>query len=136
MKKDHYIGVDISKKTIDVAIYVKNPTGKFPIPHETFQNGNNGFKEMNRWLRSKGVAISKSFFCMEATGTYTYELCLFLEKHKVSYSVQSPLHLKRSFGLTHGKNDKVDAARIAYYAYLHREDIKESRLYSLIAYAS
>ena len=130
MKKDHYIGVDISKKTIDVAIYVKNPTGKFPIPHETFQNGNDGFKEMNRWLRSKGVAISKSFFCMEATGTYTYELCLFLEKHKVSYSVQSPLHLKRSFGLTHGKNDKVDAGRIAYYAYLHREDIKESRLAS------
>jgi hypothetical protein len=29
MKKDHYIGVDNSKKTIDVAIYVKNPTGKF-----------------------------------------------------------------------------------------------------------
>ena len=62
MKKDHYIGVDISKKTIDVAIYVKNPTDKFPIPHETFQNGNDGFKEMNRWLRSKGVAISK-YWC-------------------------------------------------------------------------
>ena len=130
MKKDYYIGVDISKKSIDVAIYVKNPTGKFPIPHETFQNGNDGFKEMNRWLRSKGVTISKSFFCMEATGTYTYELCLFLEEHKVPYSVQSPLHLKRSFGLTHGKNDKVDAGRIAYYAYLHREDIKVSRLAS------
>jgi transposase len=65
---------------------------------------------------------------MEATGHYTYDLCLFLEQQEVSYSVQSPLHLKRSFGLTHGKNDKVDAYRIASYAYLHREDIKLSKL--------
>jgi transposase len=65
---------------------------------------------------------------MEATGHYTYDLCLFLEQQEVSYSVQSPLHLKRSFGLTHGKNDKVDAYRIASYAYLHREDIKLSQL--------
>ena len=67
---------------------------------------------------------------MEATGNYTYELCLFLEQQSVDYSIQSPIHLKRSFGLTHGKNDKVDASRIAYYAYLHREDIKLSKLAS------
>ena len=67
---------------------------------------------------------------MEATGNYTYELCLFLEQQSVDYSIQSPLHLKRSFGLTHGKNDKVDASRIAYYAYLHRDDIKSSKLAS------
>ena len=67
---------------------------------------------------------------MEATGNYTYELCLFLEQQSVDYSIQSPLHLKRSFGLTHGKNDKVDASRIAYYAYLHRDDIKLSKLAS------
>ena len=28
MEKDHYIGVDISKRTIDVAIYVKNQVKK------------------------------------------------------------------------------------------------------------
>ena len=61
---------------------------------------------------------------------YTYELCLFLEQLGAAYSIQSPLHLKRSFGLTHGKNDKVDAFRIAYYVYLHREDIKLFKLVS------
>ena len=128
MKKDHYIGVDISKKTIDVAIFVKDTHRSTSLPHESFQNSEEGFKDMKRWLRKQNVALSKSLVCMEATGTYTYELCLFLERQGVSYSVQSPLHLKRSFGLTHGKNDKVDAARIAYYAYLHRDDIKLSRL--------
>lgn len=128
MKKDHYIGVDISKKTIDVAIFVKDTHRSTSLPHESFQNSEEGFKDMKRWLRKQNVALSKSLVCMEATGTYTYELCLFLERQGVSYSVQSPLHLKRSFGLTHGKNDKVDAARIAYYAYLHRDDIKLSKL--------
>ena len=130
MEKDHYIGVDISKKTIDVAIYVKGQAKKGTFPHETFQNTAEGFKDMKRWLRKQGVVLSKSLFCMEATGNYTYELCLFLEQIGVAYSIQSPLHLKRSFGLTHGKNDRVDASRIAYYAYLHREDIKLSRLAS------
>ena len=130
MEKDHYIGVDISKKTIDVAIYVKNQAKKGAFPHETFQNTAEGFKDMKRWLRKQNAVLSKSLFCMEATGNYTYELCLFLEQLGVAYSIQSPLHLKRSFGLTHGKNDKVDASRIANYAYLHRENIKLTKLAS------
>lgn len=130
MEKDHYIGVDISKRTIDIAIYVKSQAKKGTFPHETFSNTEEGFKEMKKWLRKQHVVLSKSLFCMEATGNYTYELCLFLEQLGVAYSIQSPLHLKRSFGLTHGKNDKVDASRIAYYAYLHREDIKLSKLAS------
>ena len=77
MKKDHYIGVDISKKTIDVAIYVKSKNSKDTYPHETFENSSSGFNKMSKWLRKQGIALSKSLFCMEATGSYTYELCLF-----------------------------------------------------------
>lgn len=127
MQKDFYIGVDISKKTIDVAIYKKEKASKASVC-EKFPNSPDGFKEMKRWLRKSGVSLTNALFCMEATGHYTYDLCLFLEQQEVSYSVQSPLHLKRSLGLTHGKNDKVDAYRIASYAYLHREDIKLSKL--------
>ena len=127
MQKDFYIGVDISKKTIDVAIYKKEKSSKASVC-EKFSNSPDGFKEMKRWLHKCGVSLTNALFCMEATGHYTYDLCLFLEQQEVSYSVQSPLHLKRSFGLTHGKNDKVDAYRIACYAYLHREDIKLSKL--------
>lgn len=129
MKKKHFIGVDISKKTIDVAVYKKESVKNSTLC-EKFLNSLEGFKEMKKWLRKHAVSLTDSLFCMEATGHYTYEFCLFLEQHKVAYSVQSPLHLKRSFGLTHGKNDKVDAYRIAYYAYLHREDIKLSKLAS------
>ena len=53
MKKDHYIGVDISKKTFDVAVYVNSKASKCSFPHESFNNSEEGFKEMrsvNRML--------------------------------------------------------------------------------------
>ena len=89
MEKDHYIGVDISKRTIDVAIYVKNQVKKGAFPHETFSNSEDGFKDMKRWLRKQNAVLPKSLFCMEATGNYTYELCLFLEQQSVDYSIPS-----------------------------------------------
>ena len=58
----------------------------------------------------------------ENTGIYSFDLCLNLESAGIDYCCFNPLHLKRSFGLTRGKNDKVDAWRIAYYCYLHREE--------------
>jgi transposase len=43
----------------------------------------------------------------------------------------SPLHVKRSFGLTRGKNDKVDSYLISKYAYLHREELELTKQPSL-----
>ena len=36
----------------------------------------------------------------------------------------SPLEIKRSLGIVSGNNDKVDAQRIAEYAYLKRGQLK------------
>ena len=40
----------------------------------------------------------------------------------------SPLHLKRSLGIARGKSDRVDAQRIAHYAFLHRHELKPTQL--------
>ena len=48
MKKDHYIGVDISKKTFDVAIYVNSKASKGSFLHESFDNSEEGFRDMKR----------------------------------------------------------------------------------------
>ena len=60
---------------------------------------------------------------MEHTGWYTLELCCFLQDQQVAFALYSPLHLKRSLGLARGKNDRVDAQRIAHYAFLHRHKL-------------
>ena len=67
---------------------------------------------------------------MEHTGSYTTALCFWLEEKKWDYCLVSPLHLKRTLGLTRGKNDKVDAQRIAYFSYLYREKLQPTKLAS------
>ena len=65
---------------------------------------------------------------MEHTGWYTLELCCFLQDQQLAFALYSPLHLKRSLGLARGKNDRVDAQRIAHYAFLHRHELKPTQL--------
>jgi transposase len=65
---------------------------------------------------------------MEHTGWYTLELCCFLQDQQLAFALYSPLHLKRSLGIARGKNDRVDAQRIAHYAFLHRHKLTPTQL--------
>ena len=74
------------------------------------------------------LALGQCFFAMEHTGWYTLELCCFLQDQQLGFALYSPLHLKRSLGLARGKNDRVDAQRIAHYAFLHRHELTPTLL--------
>ena len=78
MKFDWFIGIDISKATLDVAFcYQKSPD---KITHQQFPNTPVGFKHLVAWLKKQKVALDLSFFCMEHTGHYTLALCCFLQE--------------------------------------------------------
>jgi transposase len=111
--QNSYVGIDVSKLTIDVSIV----TAANVHEYAQFENGAKGFKELQVWLRNKDFyEIKKSLFCMEHTGLYTRQLVSFLLEQHASVWMESALHLKRSMGMTRGKNDKVDSYRIARYA--------------------
>ncbi len=58
---------------------------------------------------------------MEHTGLYSLKFETFLRKSGVGYCKIPALEIKRSLGMTRGKNDKIDAERIAGYGWLRRE---------------
>lgn len=108
-----YIGIDVSKLTIDVCIIT--PLGE--QDYQQFENNAKDFKRMESWLTKKSYfSYQETLFCMEHTGLYTRELVSFLLQHSAKIWMESALHLKRSMGMTRGKNDKVDSYRIARYA--------------------
>jgi transposase len=108
-----YIGIDVSKLTIDVCIITQN--GK--QDYQQFENTVKDFKRMEQWLLKKDYfSYEASLLCMEHTGLYTRELLSFLLQRQANVWMESALHLKRSMGMTRGKNDKVDSYRIARYA--------------------
>jgi transposase len=128
MKFDWFIGIDVSKATLDVAFTHKdNPE---QLSWQKFDNSIIGFKHLLNWLKKQKVNIKNSLFCMEHTGQYTLALCCFLQEKSLFYTLVSPLHLKKSLGITRGKNDKIDAKRIAQFACLHHRTLKPMQLSS------
>jgi transposase len=81
-------------------------------------------------LRKKHqVAISQSVFCREHTGIYNAHLLTVLQQAKAAIWLEDATHIKWSGGLqpqrrTGGKNDQIDAQRIAQFAYKNREEVK------------
>lgn len=63
-----------------------------------------------KWLKEQNVVVKHTLFCMESTGIYGMELVNFING-KANYFLESPLHIKRSLGLTRGKSDKIFAQR-------------------------
>ena len=60
-------------------------------------------------------------FCAEYTGRYIYPLTVACHEEGVFLWMEDPTRIKNSFGITRGKNDAVDARRIAEYAARHQD---------------
>ena len=114
----NYIGIDVSKLMIDVTILNSNAIQQY----QQFENNLHGFRKFLRWSKLKVPCdFEKSLFCMEHTGLYTRQLLLFLLQHNARVWMESALQIKRSMGMTRGKNDKIDSFRIARYAMTNQD---------------
>jgi len=108
MKLQHIIGADLSKGSIDLFSH------SFQA-HLKIANTASGFRQMLKWLKDQKINSSQAMIVMEHTGLYSYHMEIFLHEHKISFTKVSALAIKRSLGLVRGKNDKIDAQRIARY---------------------
>jgi len=113
MKVLHIIGADLSKKTIDFAT-----SGGI---HIKVSNDSAGYQEFTRWLKKQKIDILTTMIVMEHTGLYSYRLEQFLHKHHISFTKVPAYAIKHSMGMVRGKNDKVDAVRIARYGFEKRD---------------
>lgn len=119
----NFIGIDVSKAKFDLAL-IKD-CDKENMIQAVFENTQKGIKAMTRFLEKEcQVYLSDTIFCMEFTGIYCRPLTTFMTKKECNVWLEMPVNIIRSLGLQRGKNDRVDARRIALYAYKNKEDIK------------
>lgn len=117
MKFSYVIGIDVSKSFIDCCIY---PSEEF----NTFENSIDGYRKLIAWAKKKTkLSLPELFFCFEHTGMYSSMLAKYLTSKQVLYSIIPGLEIKRSMGITRGKDDKVDAKHIALYAYRRKDEL-------------
>jgi len=118
MKISDTVGIDVSKQVIDVRIHTSQAYGQF-------ENTKKGFKAMCRWVYKNSSFLKEEiFFAFEHTGLYSHNLSVYLTDEGIEFAMISGLEIKRSLGLSRGKDDRVDATKIARYAYRLRDEIK------------
>jgi transposase len=118
MEFTFYLGVDVSKHELDFSLRF----GKESLFHKEIPNTLTAIKQFFKELKSvPDFRLEQTLICLEHTGIYNNHLLSFLVKAKASIWLESAVKIKRSIGLVRGKSDKIDAGRIAQYAWEKRE---------------
>lgn len=114
MEFEFFIGIDVSKNELDFAVQ----QGNCFLFHREIANEplaiNSFLKELSKL---PGFKLSKALFCMEHTGIYNNHSLTCLYKKKAQVCLEAATQIRSCMGNIRGKNDKIDAIRIAVYAY-------------------
>ena len=106
------IGIDISSKTLDICIKEDSK-----LDYLVIDNQIKAIRLFFKKFKEKNVIVA-----MENTGRYNWNLYEVLEGFNYKTYVIPPLHLKKSLGLTRGKNDKIDALRICNFIFKNQQE--------------
>lgn len=115
------MGVDVSKSTLDIVIVSEGAEmlhAQIPNQLKTIR------KFFAQSKKSLSMTTDRMTVCLEHTGIYGFALLEALQQMKVKICVEPALQIKQSQGMTRGKNDKVDAKRIAQYAFKNRLNLR------------
>ncbi len=107
-----FIGIDISKKTLDFAVRDQSKH----LFHLKVDNSMAGLNQFKQECLAKEINLQQSLICCEHTGVYSQNILSLATENGFSLWLESSLRIKRSLGLQRGKSDKVDAIRISEYA--------------------
>jgi len=114
MQNQTIIGIDVSSATLDICVSGK---GQKSV---VIKNETTAIRKFFYAYRSECLFIG-----MENTGRYNWALYEVLKDLHHQVYVIPPLHLKKSMGLVRGKNDKIDAVRIAAFIKKNHTDIPQ-----------
>jgi len=121
MQIKHFIGIDVSKDTLDLSVVVNGKN----LHYCRIKNTTKEIKStITRVIQSLNGSFDDTIFCMEHTGLYNLPLVKWLHANGGSMWLESGVHIRRTLGLVRGKNDKVDSSRIAMFSYINRHQIR------------
>jgi len=110
-----FIGIDVSKDTLDVCVLTGEQQHSFVIKNDK--------RDISKLIKSYMPKDEQCYIGLENTGKYSWLLVEMLISRDQTLYLLNPLHLKKSLGLVRGKNDKIDAIRIAKFIKKNYEEL-------------
>ena len=114
------IGIDVSKRTLDVHFFDTKLNLKI-------SNNLEGFNQFKKSLKRQKFKDEDVLVVLEFTGGYEYRFLQFLSLFEIAFVWVPGLAIKRSSGIIRGKTDRVDAMRIARYGFEKQDSLKISK---------
>jgi transposase len=108
-----FVGIDISKLTLDIAVVKDGAL----ILTKKIENSEKGIKEFLSTMKTDFHSTrGNTVYCAENMGIYAKFLMDVFTAKRVQICLESPLQIRLSLGMQRGKSDALDAIRIADYA--------------------
>jgi transposase len=123
---NYYIGIDVSKLTLDISILC----GAESYTKTVYYKIENDEKSIAQFVKKtlNKYELQQILFCFEDTGIYSFPLSYYFSANELSYWKVPSLEIKRSRGISRGKDDKIDSKDIAFYAYTHLHKFRLSSI--------
>jgi len=120
-----FIGIDVSKPYFDASLMAVVNHLKQPVETARFDNNATGIKSFDKWLKNHRVTFDEqSLVVIENTGIYHRLIWSFCSRKHLPIHIGNAAHIKWSFGIARGKNDKIDSLRLCNYAYRESDTLK------------
>ncbi len=119
MKQIYYIGVDISKEKIDVA--VKDQSQNLLLEKVVKNDEDKIIKFFNLLFKKLKAAPEQFLVCCEETGIYKGPLVRVCVEMKIDLWIELALRIKKASYSMRGKTDRKDALMIADYAWRYND---------------
>lgn len=115
------VGVDVSKEKLDFCL-----KSQIKIEKEFIVVNQSALikESLCQILQELKVQIEDLLICAEYTGQYTYPLCCACQELGIDLWLENPSQIKYRSGVQRGKNDKMDARKIADYAKRFEDEAK------------
>jgi transposase len=127
MKKQtgFFLGIDVSKPWFDISLMPVVNFQKQSMITQRFDNNIAGLALLKKWLKAQKVTFDNdTLLVIENTGIYHRLLWKFFSENNIPIHIGNAAHIKKSFGIARGKNDKIDSQRLCSYAYKNDEELK------------
>lgn len=119
------MGIDVSKPYFDLSLVTVINHQKQPVITKRFDNTAAGIKALHKWLKEQNVSFdANALLVIENTGIYHRLIWRFCSDHNLPLHIGNAAHIKWSFGIARGKNDRIDSIRLCQYALKHADELK------------
>jgi transposase len=121
-----HVGIDVSKLKLDVSLLITASSNR--IEHFIVPNNKIGIQQMLKRIDKLKISTSELLVSFEDTGVYSLPLACFFSEVGLDYWMIPAIEIKRSKGISRGKNDKTDSKDIAFYALTHQHKLILSKI--------